>query len=493
MPAENIGNNTPSGACRGSLEISLAALIFLTILPLLLLSQSLVTWLSVVLALVVTLYFFIILRTARRNSHIRAPPLFVFILFILPFIFAFVFWVEAYELTRSISVSVMALGLIFTFWTNFFAVPLAIYHKRLERMEPPLRDSPLVSIIVPAFNEERVIARSIESLVETDYPNKEIIVVDDGSTDNTFAIASSYGRLGVKVYRKENGGKHSALNYGIRLSSGEIIVTVDADSIIARGAVRALVRKFQDDAVNAVCGNIKVLNRVNWVTRCQALEYVAGINIFRRAFDLFGAVAVVPGALGAYRRSVLEEGGFYDPDTIVEDFDTTIKTLKSGKIVQASSDAIAYTEAPVSLGDLYRQRMRWYRGNFQTIRKHRDAFLNSRYGFLYQLTLPFVLLTMAVLPFAGVAVWISAALSILSGYAAHVLLMLSIFLALQFLLSLLAIEIDGEDRRLAFYSPFFVVGYKHLIDFFLIKALFDVLIKKEFSWTRVRRIGEAAE
>lgn len=492
MAFESADNSTPGESHRGSIEIVWAALVFLLMLPLLLLSQSLVTWLSVALALAVTLYLLFILRTAHRNPNIPMPPLFVLVLLMLPFIFVVYFWVEAYELTRSISLSVMALGLIFTLWTNFFAVPLAIYHKKLERMEPPLRDYPLVSIIVPAFNEERVIARSIESLVETDYPNKEIILVDDGSTDNTFAIASSYGHLGVKVYRKENGGKHSALNYGIRLSSGEIIVTVDADSVIARGAIRALVRKFEDDAVNAVCGNIKVLNRINWVTRCQALEYVTGINIFRRAFDLFGAVAVVPGALGAYRRSVLEEGGFYDPDTIVEDFDTTIKTLKSGKIVQASSDAIAYTEAPVSLGDLYRQRMRWYRGNFQTMWKHRDAFLNSRYGFLYQLTLPFVLLTMVVLPFAGVAVWISAALSIINGYAVHVLLMFAIFVALQLLLTLLAIEIDGEDRRLAFYSPFFVVGYKHLIDFFLIKALFDVLFKKEFSWTRVRRIGETS-
>lgn len=289
-------------------------------------------------------YFLILMRVQPTKGRSKVPPLLILAILILPLFFAAVAFLETYSITRSIASSVVALGLVFTFWSNFLAVPLAVYHKRIEREEPPLESYPLVSIIVPAYNEERVIARTLESLVEADYPNKEIIIVDDGSTDNTLAIASSYEKFGIRVYHKENGGKHSALNYGIRLSKGEIIVTVDADSIVGRDAIKGLVKKFRSEEVSAVCGNIKVLNRMNWVTKCQALEYIASINIFRRAFDLFGAVAVVPGALGAFRRSVLEAGGLYDPDTIVEDFDTTVKTLKAGRIVQASSEALAYTE-----------------------------------------------------------------------------------------------------------------------------------------------------
>ena len=436
-------------------------------------------------------YFLILMRVQPTKGRSKVPPLLILAILILPLFFAAVAFLETYSITRSIASSVVALGLVFTFWSNFLAVPLAVYHKRIEREEPPLESYPLVSIIVPAYNEERVIARTLESLVEADYPNKEIIIVDDGSTDNTLAIASSYEKFGIRVYHKENGGKHSALNYGIRLSKGEIIVTVDADSIVGRDAIKGLVKKFRSEEVSAVCGNIKVLNRMNWVTKCQALEYIASINIFRRAFDLFGAVAVVPGALGAFRRSVLEAGGLYDPDTIVEDFDTTVKTLKAGRIVQASSEALAYTEAPTSLRDLYRQRMRWYRGNFQTIWKHRDAFTNPLFGFLYQITFPFIFLTMVMLPFAGIAVWASAFASLIQGEYLQILAMFLIFVFLQFLLSLLAVEIDGEDRRLVLFSPFFVFGYKQLIDFFHIKALFDVLLKRRVSWTRVRRIGEA--
>lgn len=466
-------------------------LIFATMGIILLLTPGLLTLLSFGSAALLVAYFLILLRKPPREGRSKVPPLLLFAILILPILYAVVALLETYSITQSIASSIVALGLVFTFWSNFLAVPLAVYHKKLEREEPPLETYPLVSIIVPAYNEERVIARTLESLIEADYPNKEIIVVDDGSTDNTLAIASSYEKFGVRAYHKENGGKHSALNYGIRVSRGEIIVTVDADSIVGRDAIKGLVKKFRNDEVSAVCGNIKVLNRMNWITKCQALEYITSINIFRRAFDLFGAVAVVPGALGAFRRSVLEEGGLYDPDTIVEDFDTTVKTLKAGKIVQASSEALAYTEAPASLRDLYRQRMRWYRGNFQTIWKHRDAFTNPRYGFLYQITFPFILLTMAMLPFAGVAVWVSAFVSVIQGEYLQILAMFLIFVFLQFLLSLLAIEIDDEDRRLVIFSPFFVIGYKHLIDLFLIKALFDVLLKRKFTWTRVKRIGEA--
>src|SRR2546428_517778 len=144
---------------------------------------------------------------------------------------------------------------------------------------------PSLSVLVPAYNEEKVIARTIEGLLETEYPKKEIIVIDDGSKDKTLEIASSY-KSKVKVLHKENGGKASALNYGIAFAGGDIVVIVDADTIVGRQALKQVVKGFgRDEKVAAVAGNIKVRNRKNWITWCQALEYVAGIEIIRRAFD----------------------------------------------------------------------------------------------------------------------------------------------------------------------------------------------------------------
>jgi cellulose synthase/poly-beta-1,6-N-acetylglucosamine synthase-like glycosyltransferase len=419
------------------------------------------------------------------GRHLPSPLSTVFLL--LPFVFAGVVAFEGHEIGASLALIIVAMGLTITFWSNFLTVPLALYHKNLEAYEEPYPVYPLLSIITPAYNEEKVLARTIEALLEADYPNKEIIVVDDGSTDGTLAVASRYEGAGVKVCHKENGGKWSALNYGLRFARGEIIVTVDADTIVGRRALKEIIKRFRDPEVAAVCGNIKVLNRVNWLTKCQALEYIVSINIIRRAFDVFGAVTVVPGALGAFRKSVLEAGGLYDKDTVTEDFDVTVKTLKSGSIVQASSYSLAYTEAPQTLKDFYRQRMRWYRGNFQTIFKHRDAFTNPRYGFLQRLGFPFIIVSMVFIPFASIAVWVSAVMALIEGAYAPVASVFLLFVTLQFLLSLLAIEMDDEDIRLVAYAPFFVIGYKHLVDILTIKALFDVLLKRRTEWTRAER------
>lgn len=346
-------------------------------------------------------------------AKFRHPSLLLVLFISTPFVFGAILLLRG---PYSPVLAVLLVGLTFTFFYNFLTIPLALHHKSREGkfQEPPAY--PSLSILVPAYNEEKCIARTIEALVEAYYPGKkEIIVIDDGSTDRTHEIARSYSDRGVKVLRRPNGGKTAALNYGQLFASGEIVVTVDADSLIGRRALVELVKRFQDPQVNAVCGNVKVLNRTNPLTKCQALEYIVSINVVRRAFDALGAVTVVPGVLGAFRRRTIHGGGLYDKDTLTEDFDITIKTLKQGSIVQASSHALAYTEAPNTTRDLYRQRLRWYRGNFQTMWKHRDAFVNPRFGFLYSLGFPFALLSMVFIPFAGLVVIASAILSILGG------------------------------------------------------------------------------
>ncbi|MFW6111328.1 MAG: glycosyltransferase family 2 protein, partial [Thermoproteota archaeon] len=364
---------------KGSLLLFLTfgvLLIFLLFIP------SILTWISFSVSLLLTGYLlFQLKRDDGGPQKRRLPSLFSVILLVLPFLFGGVVAVQGYPGEAVFSLTVIAVGLTMTFWNNFLTMPLAVYHKRKETRKEPLRFPPEISVIVPAYNEEEGLRRTLEGILEADYPSekKEVIVVDDGSTDRTLAVASLYRKRGIKVYHKEHGGKYSAINYGLKFAHGEIIITVDADSIIGRRALKELVKNFQDPEVAAACGNIKVLNRENWITRCQALEYILGINILRRALDVFGAVTVVPGGLGAFRKEILEGGGLYDKDTLTEDFDVTVKTLKTGRIVQASSYALAYTQAPKTLKSLYKQRMRWYTGNLQTLIKHRDAFLNPRF------------------------------------------------------------------------------------------------------------------
>jgi cellulose synthase/poly-beta-1,6-N-acetylglucosamine synthase-like glycosyltransferase len=385
---------------------------------------------------------------------------------------------------------VLLISLTIILYFNFVTIPLVVYHKFREQKQanlPPYL--PSISILIPAYNEEKVLSRTIETVVETVYPDKEIIVIDDGSTDRTYQIAQSFSDRGVKVIRRPNGGKASALNHGLLFSKGEIIVIVDADSRVCKGTLVDLVQPFHDPEVAAVAGNIKVLNRKNWLTRCQALEYVASINIFRRALDVFGSVTVVPGALGAYRRESLVSGGLYDPDTLVEDFDVTIKALKSGKVVQASNSAVSYTEAPQKIGDLVRQRLRWYRGNFQALWKHHDAALNARFGFLQKLSFPFMVISMTILPVAGLINIVASAGVIAEGKGLLLPPTLFFFGLLQFMLSLLAVQLDDEDWKLALYSPLFILGYKHLCDFIMMKSLIDVLFRRRLKWTSANRIG----
>jgi cellulose synthase/poly-beta-1,6-N-acetylglucosamine synthase-like glycosyltransferase len=268
-------------------------------------------------------------------------------------------------------------------------------------------------------------------------------------------------------------------------------VTVDADSVVARDALKIIVSYFQNPSVAGVGGNVKVLNRVGLLTNCQALDYLVGINLWRRAFDVFGVVMVVPGALGAFSKRVLKQTGNYDKDTLTEDFDITIKALKCGKVVQASSGAMAYTEAPENLGDFYKQRIRWYRGNMQTFIKHKDIATNARYGMLRRYGYPITVLTMVMLPILGIIIGAAGIVAILQGMWMFMLFSFVLFTSLQFVLSSMALLIDEEDDwKLVLYSPLMVIGYKHLVDLIIIKGVLDVAFrKKNLKWTSAKVEG----
>jgi len=424
----------------------------------------------------------------RSRKHM--PGIFSLLILILPFAFGALLGYEGYTLWNSVYRAIILFGFTITFWSVMLMVPLALYSKHREEQILPTLERKFVSVIIPAYNEEKVIAKTIESTLEIDYPQKEIIVVDDGSKDNTLRIAKSYEQDNVKVLHKENGGKASALNYGLTFARGEIIAVLDADTIVGRSSLKEVVKIFADDEnIAAVAGNVKVRNRVNWLTWCQALEYVAGLQIARRAFDMFGAITIVPGALGTFKKSILMDSGGYDKETIVEDFDTTVKILKSGMIVKGTTKSIAYTEAPKSFIDFYKQRKRWYRGNLQVLFKHRDALSNPRFGFLQKLAFPYMALSMIVLPITGFLILGSAILALLQGDFRFLVGSFAFFIILQYLMTALAVRIDGDEPRLILFSVFFIFGFKQILDFLLLRALLEQLLGKKARWTSAKRTG----
>ena len=426
---------------------------------------------------------------SRNKPGMRGPSAFLVFLLASPFVIAGMIAYEGYTLLESPIRIILLWAMTISFWSTMLFVPMAVLSKYREDIQPDVKSYPKVSVIIPAYNEEKVIANTIESLLETKYPKKEIIFVDDGSKDNTLRIATRY-KDQIKVLHKENGGKATALNYGIQYATGEIIVIVDADTIIGRQSLKEIVKGFEvDKHVAAVAGNIKVRNANNWLTKCQALEYITGIQIVRRAFDVFGSITIVPGALGAFKKSYLSEAGAYGKDTIVEDFDQTIKLLKAGLITQGSSKATAYTEAPNTMRDFVAQRKRWYRGNMQVLKRHVDALTNPRYGYLQKLSLPYLFLGMIITPIIGFTATANAILGVIMGDGWFVLQVSLIFTTVHYLMTALALRIDDEEQKLLWYAGFLVFGFKQIVDALLLKAIIEQLRNKKATWTSAKRIG----
>lgn len=238
---------------------------------------------------------------------------------------------------------------------------------------------PLVTIIIPCFNEEVVIKDAIKSVEKINYPNLEILVVDDGSTDETYARAREMQKTGkVRVVSKSNGGKASALNYGIEEALGEYILCMDADSHLNREVLRYGIPYFYEfPHLSALAGNVRVGNTSSLITLFQKLEYVVGLNFHKMAQSALSSVTIIPGPIGIFKRSALQSVGGYDVNTFAEDCDLTLKLLAAGHYIKYSSDVVAYTEAPTTLYQLMAQRYRWSRGTIQALVKNSRGFLTS--------------------------------------------------------------------------------------------------------------------
>ncbi|MDP9085682.1 MAG: glycosyltransferase [Pseudomonadota bacterium] len=387
---------------------------------------------------------------------------------------------------------------------------LALVGARREQLTvfPPIDPDAFVSVLIPAYNEATVIERSVRQVLASERVRIEVIVIDDGSSDATSAVVQEHfaGDERVRLLTIANGGKANALNRGLELATGEIVVALDADTQFEPNTIARLARWFVDPKLGAVAGNAKVGNRINLVTKWQALEYVTAQNLERRALAQLGAMTVVPGAVGAWRKAAIEAVGGYPPDTLAEDQDLTIAVQRAGWGVMHDQHAVAWTEAPQSLGQLARQRFRWAFGTIQCLWKHKRVMLTGRPRGLALVGLPQVMLFQLV--FAVISPIIDLALVIniiatITSIHEHGLSSVKgdpvrmgeywlLFAAIDLTAGLIAFVLEKrEDKKLlAWLVPMRFV-YRQTMYYVVIKAIIQALRGPRVGWASIARTGKA--
>ncbi len=370
-----------------------------------------------------------------------------------------------------------------------FAVMAILQKRAAARRTFPPDYRPPVSVIIAAYNEEKVIRRTVESILASDYPDLEIVVVDDGSKDSTLAVLEQcfYDQPRVTILTQANAGKSAALNRAIAAARHEILVAVDADTLFAKDTIARLARHFHDPGVAAVSGNARVGNRHNWLTRFQSIEYIYGFNLDRRALDLVNAIPVVPGAVGAWRRSAILEAGGFRHDTLAEDTDITLTIRRAGYAIRYEEAAIAYTEAPEDIQSLAKQRFRWAFGTLQAAWKHREATLNPQFGSLAFIALPSIWIFQVLLSALSPLTDLALIFTLFAGNWHVVLAYYLGFFCVELLTGLLAYQLEGEsprDLQLLFFQRVF---YRQLMNYVLLKTVLFALRGRLVGWGKLER------
>ncbi|HTK30629.1 MAG TPA: glycosyltransferase [Candidatus Saccharimonadaceae bacterium] len=405
----------------------------------------------------------------------------------------------------------IALGALRVLWVTVLALLGRGREKRRPFAGTP---PPPVSVLIAAFNERPVIRRTIEAVLVGDLQPIEVVVVDDGSTDGTFEeVERAFGaEPRVRLIRQTNAGKAQALNRAIEASRGEILVCLDADTVFTRETLSRLARHFDRPEIGAVAGNVKVGNRVNVWTKWQALEYITSQNLDRRAYALLNAITVVPGAVGAWRREAVRDAGGYRSDTLAEDMDLTWRLRRAGWRIENDSTALGWTEAPDSLGTLYRQRFRWAFGTLQCLWKHRDAM--GRNGWFGCVALPslwlFQIVFQALSPLVDLQVawtlvragevtltrglltrdWqpLPQAVAALSS----VLFLYLFFFVLELIGAVVAIALDRERWRLLGWLFWQRFVYRQVMYAVVLRSLRMALVGRAAGWGKLERKGTVA-
>ena len=367
--------------------------------------------------------------------------------------------------------------------------------------QPDGRDAPLVSIIVPAYNEEVNAVSSVQNLLKTNYPRFEIIFVDDGSRDDTYRrVMQAFKDIpAVRVFTKPNGGKASALNYGMLQSAAEYLICIDADTKLLPDAVSKLMMHFGNyeypggKKVGAVAGNVKVGNKVNLLTRWQSIEYISSQNFDRKAFAYVNAITVVPGAIGAFRKSAIAESGGFTSDTLAEDCDLTIRLLRNNYIVQNEAGAIAMTESPETLRMFIKQRFRWSFGVMQTFWKNRDMLFSTKYKSLGWIALPNILIFQYIIPSVIPLADFFMLVGLLTGNAARIGTYYLIFMLVDVAVAVLAFSFEKENMAKLLWLIPQRLAWRWLMWYVLFKSVRRAIKGELQNWGVLKRTGNVKE
>ncbi len=381
---------------------------------------------------------------------------------------------------------------------------LALFRRASWPDDPSYR--PPVTVIVPAFNEEDVIERTVSSILAADYPNLTVAVVDDGSTDRTSeVVAAAFGHDDrVLQIRDENHGKWFAIDEGLYFSETPIVVVVDADTLLAPDALGHIVQPFKDPKVGAVAGTVEVGNRGGVLAAFQALEYMYTQQILRRAYEAFDGVIVVPGAIGAWRAEAVYDAGQVSGDTITEDADLTLAVHRAGYRVAYQENATSYTEVPESVSAFVRQRLRWTFGMFQVSWKHRRSIIERLpvgyislidavlYGLVTSLIYPFMDLILVIVGFQLINAVITDGFSVLTEIPPKGALAFFLLSAIDVANVLATFAfIRRFEWRLLVGAPLMRFGYRQLLYISSLRALWRALVGRQTHWNKLKRLNTA--
>ncbi|MDX8051960.1 bifunctional polysaccharide deacetylase/glycosyltransferase family 2 protein [Lentzea sp. BCCO 10_0798] len=371
-------------------------------------------------------------------------------------------------------------------------VTTAIHARRKPGKHAPRLRPQMVTVLVPAYNEEAGVEATVRTILSSTWP-VHVIVIDDGSTDRTSEVVQSLRLPNVSLVRQRNAGKAAALNTGLRHTRTELVVMVDGDTVLEPETVGNLVQPFADHEVGAVSGNAKVGNRSGLLGRWQHIEYVIGFNLDRRMYDVMQCMPTVPGAVGGFRVEALREVGGVPEDTLAEDTDLTMALERAGWSAVYEESARAWTEAPASLGQLWRQRYRWCYGTLQAMWKHRGAiFERGLGGKLGRRALPYLFLYQVALPVLAPAIDVFAVLSLWTDPVAGAFAWLG-FLALQLIPAVIAFRLDGERLRPLWAVALQPIVYRQLMYLVVIQSVITALAGAVLPWQKLKRTGSAAQ
>lgn len=403
--------------------------------------------------------------------------------------------------------AIFFIGILLGLARLIFIGVLALLQKYKAKKIFSKNYAPTVAVIVPAYNEEKVINETIRSLLAANHTEKyEIIVVDDGSTDDTYRTVydAYHDTPSLRVFHRENSGKPGAINFWLSVTTADIVIIMDADTLFSKETIKNLIRHFEDPRIWAVAWNAKVWNRTNLMTRWQALEYIVSQNLDRRAFTLLNCITVVPGAVWAWRRGLIDVAGWFGHDTLAEDADLTIAIRRMGYQIAYEEEAYGITEAPDTVRGFIRQRYRWMFGTFQVAWKHRDTLLRIQYGWLGMFAIPNIFIYQILFPLISPVIDILFVISLISSgidrimhgasYSSdsfmRILFYYAVFLLVDYITSWIAFFMEKtEDRTLLIWLFFQRFFYRQLLYIVAIKSLIASLKGHEVGWNKLERRG----